>query len=118
MPQEQDDLRNALEDFKQHSDFYESKKDSPSKHKVDADALKTKNLTLTQGELLVGLSFNPSKDPRFDKAKRLFAELADMVFNDQRVTYEPGLSQLITDAALQQLLLAQMAVVKYLTWDK
>jgi hypothetical protein len=73
---------------------------------------------LTQGQLLVGLEFNPSGDPKVIEAKQAFANLADMIFGDQRPTEEPYLTNTIKGDAIRQILHAQMAVVKYLTWNK
>jgi hypothetical protein len=39
---------------------------------------------LTFGEKLVGLNFNPSNDDKVSKAKRLCAELADLLYEDQK----------------------------------
>ena len=39
---------------------------------------------LTFGEKLVGLNFNPSNDDRVSKAKRLCAELADLLNDDRQ----------------------------------
>lgn len=36
----------------------------------------------TEGQQLVGITFNPSMDPRVDKLKALFAEAADILFAD------------------------------------
>lgn len=73
---------------------------------------------LTQGQLLVGLEFNPSGDTRVIEAKQACANLADMIFGDQRETQEPYLTNTIKGDAIRQILHAQMAVVKYLTWRK
>lgn len=67
---------------------------------------------LTFGERLVGKTFNPSGDEKVARAKAIFAEAADMV---TQVPNPDELSFLVIETAMQQLLLAQMAVVKALT---
>ena len=69
---------------------------------------------LTFGEKAVGLTFNPSGDPKVTKVKQLFAEIIDIVnedrgFNrDERARHA---SVAITDAET-----AQMRAVKALTF--
>lgn len=75
-------------------------------------------IPLTQGQKLVGLEFNPSGDPRVIAAKQACADLADMIFDDQRETREPYLTNTIKGDVIRQILHAQMAIVKYLTWTK
>lgn len=79
---------------------------------------------LTQGEELVGLSFNPSALPQVDKAKRLSADLIDMVIDDHNVKTDYGNKMaswnrnVLKTAAITAVVTAQMAVVKILTWAK
>lgn len=73
---------------------------------------------LTFGENLVGLDFNPSSRPDVDQVKRTCAELADMVNDLQRETKQPYLSNTIKGDAIRCILHAQMAIVKYLTFNK
>lgn len=71
---------------------------------------------LTSGEKLVGLTFNPSNDDAVSKAKKLCAQLADMVYEESISGRE--ISELKTDLckhALGEILNAQMNVVKVLT---
>ena len=73
---------------------------------------------LTFGQLLVGLNFNPSKDPKVEKAKKLCAELADLLMEDRK---EKGYSQIpsnLFDHAIGEILNAQMNAVKVLTFNK
>ena len=71
----------------------------------------------TFGEKLVGLTFNPSKDPKIDKAKALCAELADLLYDDMKVKGNvSGLAALLQDKAVGNILDAQMNVVKCLTF--
>lgn len=71
------------------------------------------------GEILVGVSFNPSQDPKVAKAKQLCAELADLV-NDHQGEVEANygkesLQHYIHERAIMDILAAQMMVVKLLT---
>jgi hypothetical protein len=72
---------------------------------------------LTFGEQLVGLTFNPSGDPKVKRAKELCAELADLL-NDNRKKDIQGLflEHSIFSAAITDILKAQMMVVKSLTF--
>lgn len=70
---------------------------------------------LTFGQQLVGLDFNPSNDDKVGKAKRLCADLADLLYNDHK---GEGASDLYDDLyhhAVGEILNAQMNVVKVLT---
>lgn len=71
---------------------------------------------LTFGQEAVGLSFNPSGNEKVDKVKRLYAEIIDLLHDeqgDQRNGKSRHLSIAITDAET-----AQMRAVKGLTWSK
>lgn len=70
--------------------------------------------SLTFGEQLAGVSFNPSKDAVVDEVKRRFAEIADLV-NEQGDKNSTYLFNLIKGNALREILNAQMNVVKLLT---
>lgn len=71
--------------------------------------------TLSFGEKLVGLSFNPSNDDKVSKAKRLCADLMDLV-NEERVGKETTqLETLLYNHTVGEILNAQMNVVKVLT---
>lgn len=62
---------------------------------------------LTFGEKAVGLKFNPGGAENVTKAKELMAQVIDLVVDEGQ-----GFNQM----AIDQLVLAQMAVVKSLTW--
>lgn len=68
------------------------------------------------GEKLVGLSFNPSNDNKVDRAKKICAELADLLYEDQRNSETPELENILLPATYAAILNAQMNVVKVLTW--
>jgi hypothetical protein len=73
---------------------------------------------MTAGEIAVGLTFNPSGDERVDKLKLLFAEAFDIV--EQSVPADDGTiptarKRKLRDAALHEILSAQMWAVKVIT---
>lgn len=81
---------------------------------------------VTRGMELVGYSFNPSFSSQVDKAKKLSADLIDMVLDDHDIkiakataenpiTYNRNILKTLAVTAMVQ---AQMAVVKILTWSK
>lgn len=77
---------------------------------------------LSFGEKLVGLSFNPSQNEKVDKAKRLFAEAADLLKEHiMEVREKEGLSTMGADFfshAIGEILNAQMCTVKVLTFTE
>jgi len=70
---------------------------------------------LTFGEKLVGLQFNPSNDDKVSKAKRLCADLADLLYEDARNSETSELKNILLPATYAEILNAQMNVVKVLT---
>jgi DNA modification methylase len=70
---------------------------------------------LTFGEKLVGLTFNPSNDDKVSKAKRLCAELADLLYDDGQSQETTNLKSILEKNAYCEILNAQMNVVKVLT---
>jgi hypothetical protein len=80
----------------------------------------TTEATMSFGQQLVGLTFNPSGDAKVQKAKELCAELADLIQSDlldKRFSDNPpsDLYRLLHEHAVVQILNAQMNVVKVLT---
>lgn len=71
--------------------------------------------TLTFGQKLVGLAFNPSNDNKVDKAKRLFAEIADLLNDDRQGRETTQLDSILFPHTIGEILNAQMNVVKVLT---
>lgn len=70
----------------------------------------------TFGQQLVGISFNPSGDPKVHRAKELCAELADLLHDDFKSTAEPTLMKAdLYNHSIGEILNAQMNVVKVLT---
>lgn len=71
----------------------------------------------TFGQKLVGLSFNPSGDDRVGKVKQLFADVLDAIGDPAADTERRSYSyNIIRTQAVNTTMLAQMAVVKFLTW--
>lgn len=69
------------------------------------------------GEILVGYKFNPSGDPKVQKVKRLFAEIADIMYEDylDEIKQSTVLKDKLMDHAVGEILNAQMNVVKVIT---
>lgn len=70
---------------------------------------------LSFGQKLVGLTFNPSGDPKVNKAKELCAELADLLHSDFSSKESSGLGATLYEHTIGEILNAQMNVVKVLT---
>lgn len=70
---------------------------------------------MTFGEKLVGLTFNPSNDDKVAKAKRLCADLADLLHEEMNLRISSRLSNVLENNAYCEILNAQMNVVKALT---
>ena len=70
---------------------------------------------LSFGEKLVGLTFNPSGDDKVGKAKRLCADLADLLNDENNISEASQFSQRLFSHAVCEILNAQMNVVKVLT---
>jgi hypothetical protein len=79
---------------------------------------------LSVGQTLVGVSFNPSRNTKVDRVKELCAELADIVYEDfdtdDKEHELPHIKQeilaLIRNKAFEDILSAQMTIVKALTF--
>lgn len=74
---------------------------------------------MTAGEKAVGLTFNPSGDERVAKVKELFAEAFDIV--EKSVPADDGTistarKRKLRDAALHEIVSAQMWAVKVITY--
>jgi|688.fasta_scaffold20471_10 hypothetical protein len=89
----------------------------------------TEYIELTFGEQLVGLSHNPSGNENVLKAKKLCAELADLLndtynnpynYNENKNIapgYNDPLKETLFQHAIGEILNAQMNVVKVLTFE-
>ena len=72
--------------------------------------------SLTFGEKLVGLTFNPSNDSKVQRAKELCAELADLVYDGNEVLdVNNSVKHHLLHHTYGEILNAQMNVVKILT---
>lgn len=75
---------------------------------------------LTFGEKLVGLSLGPSNNEKVDKAKKLFADAADLLKDHViEIREKKGISTMGADIfshAIGEILNAQMCTVKVLTF--
>ena len=80
---------------------------------TQSDSAPTRQLTF--GEKLVGLNFNPSNDDAVSKAKRLCADLADLLEDEMSKRESSALSVMLYDHTIGEILNAQMNVVKVLT---
>lgn len=69
----------------------------------------------TFGEKLVGINFNPSGDDEVSKAKRLCADLADLLYNNHKGENATDLYDQLYHHAIGEILNAQMCTVKVLT---
>ena len=77
---------------------------------------------LTIGQKAVGLSFNPSGDPAVNFVKQSMADIIDLVEEKHSKDMDAKhgsswLKNVFRTAAFNALITAQMAVVKYLTWN-
>lgn len=71
---------------------------------------------LTFGEKLCGINFNPANDDKVGKAKRLCADLADLLHDHfLRSSEKTVLENQLHHHAIGEILNAQMNVVKVLT---
>jgi len=73
---------------------------------------------LTFGEKLVGIGFNPSADPKVQRAKEICAELANMINDHMHETKDESsaLQYALYHHAVGEILNAQMTAVKLLTF--
>jgi hypothetical protein len=78
----------------------------------------TNQRLMTFGEELVGITFNPSQDDKVAKAKALCAQLADLLndHNESKSAMTQN-SQRLFSHAVEEILNAQMNVVKVLTYQ-
>lgn len=82
-----------------------------------SDTTHTEGRTFTFGEQLMGVSFNPSQSPAVDNVKKAAAAFADAV-KDNATNFPSGSFQAdLVDRALHNALIAQMQIVKALTWN-
>lgn len=90
-----------------------------SEPKFTNSVMPESKVTLTFGEALVGLTFNPSNDPTVQKAKELCADLADLMnknYDNPNMGTARPLYETLFQHAIGEILNAQMNVVKVLTF--
>lgn len=73
-----------------------------------------KRQDLSYGEKAVGLSFNPSADPRVDRIKSLYAQIIDEMAVVRNTV--GGEASRLASVAITEAQTAQMWAVKALTW--
>lgn len=80
-----------------------------------SDTTPSAEMQLTFGEKLVGLTFNPSNDDKVSRAKKLCAELMDLVNEGRGNREATQLESYLYPHTIGEILNAQMNVVKLLT---
>ena len=71
---------------------------------------------LSFGELLVGIEFNPSSDDKVVKVKSMIAEIANLMKDAYNEEQKSPIKSLLFDHAVGELVNAQMAVIKVITF--
>ena len=71
---------------------------------------------LTYGEKAVGLTFNPSNDPKVDEIKKLYAQIIDLLSKENPINSETSLKGRILGRAINNAMGAQMWAVKAITY--
>lgn len=71
--------------------------------------------SMTFGQKLVGITFNPSNDDKVGRAKQLCAELMDLVNEERENRETTQLESILYNHTVGEILNAQMNVVKLLT---
>lgn len=75
----------------------------------------TESQELTFGQKAVGLTFNPSGDPKVLKCKQIFADAIDQMNELRESSESPGVKR-HASTAITMIEDAQMRAVKALTW--
>ena len=70
---------------------------------------------LSFGEKIVGITFNPSNDGDVSEIKTKMAELANLIHDRASTQKTSELGKIVYNSAIQHILDAQMAMVKYVT---
>lgn len=81
-----------------------------------ANSSTTAQRPLTFGEKAVGLTFNPSGDPKVLKVKQLYAEIIDLLTDGDLDNGATGLKGRIMGRAINDAMGAQMWAVKGITF--
>lgn len=72
---------------------------------------------MTYGEKAVGLTFNPTNDPKVQKVKQLYAEIIDLLAKENPINSETSLKGRILGRAINDAMGAQMWAVKAITYQ-
>ena len=104
----------------------EQLKSMPEKEKqrmAENNGIGPESKVLTFGQKAVGLTFNPSGDPRVVKAKQLIADAIDLLEEVHQEKTDNGAASstwyrnVFRTEAFNQLVNASSSLVKYLTWQ-
>lgn len=68
------------------------------------------------GQKAVGLTFNPSGDPKVQKLKELYAEIIDLLAEERASAGHPSERGRLASVAITEAQTAQMWAVKAVTW--
>jgi hypothetical protein len=71
---------------------------------------------LSFGELLVGIEFDSTNEDKVAKVKNLMAEIANIVLEEYNAEGKSPIKSLLFDHAIGEIVSAQMAVVKVITF--
>ena len=71
---------------------------------------------LSFGELLVGIEFDPTNEDKVTKVKNLMAEIANIVLEEYDKEGKSPIKSLLFDHAIGEIVSAQMAAVKVITF--
>jgi hypothetical protein len=71
---------------------------------------------LSFGELLVGIEFDPTNEDKVTKVKNLMAEIAIIVLEEYNTEGKSPVKSLLFDHAIGEIVSAQMAAVKVITF--
>ena len=72
---------------------------------------------MTYGEKAVGLTFNPGGNPKVDEVKKLYAQIIDLLAEENPVNSETSLKGRILGRAINEAMGAQMWAVKAITYQ-
>lgn len=71
---------------------------------------------LSFGELLVGIEFDSANEDKVTKVKNLMAEIANIVLEEYNAEGKSPIKSLLFDHAIGEIVSAQMAAVKVITF--
>ena len=70
---------------------------------------------LSFGQKLIGVTFNPSGDPRVNRLKELAAEMADIVTADYHSKHNTPIGDILFTSTMGEIVNGQMNAVKFVT---